>query len=189
MPRSTARGTRRWVPLLTLALTTLAVWSARVPHADASSPGPGSVLAVHHRLLRALETGDRAAQRACFSSRRDVELSLVGEDRGEPIEVASVDELGKAFSRRRATGESLGWTSAILESTTECPSGDLAAGTIVFERRCELGCREGVRRYRSTALLRREDGALRIHHWHVSPAERFEPLTPYRPTTDGEVAR
>ena len=149
----------------------LALGLALFPSAQAHPvPGPGSVLAVHHRLLAALDRGDAGGLRACFSTSRGVELLLVDEELGAPLSIDSVDALNRAFP----TGENLGWKSAITSSTTECPSGRLASGTLEFERRREVGDTSCVRRYRSTALLRHEDGELRIFYWHVSPAQVFE---------------
>lgn len=168
---------RRWATYAALATLAALAPAGAVAPAPNPNPGPSNVLAVHQRLFRALETGDRDALRACFSTERDVELLVVGEDRGEPIELGAVDHLGSVFSRVTTAGDDIGWTTTITRSTTACPSGSLAAGTLEFERRGELDGHTVVRRYRSTALLRNEDGALRIFHWHLSPAERFVPFS------------
>ena len=136
--------------------------------------GPGNVLAVHLDVLRALDSGDQNELTKSFSA--NAQLLLVDEERGEPLAISSIDGLGSAFTHKSTQGASLGWESRIVDSTTECPSGRLASGTIVFERRRTVAGNPYVRRYRSTALLKHDGGRLRIFYWHVSPAAPFAPF-------------
>ena len=182
MQSRTSRTYRGRVSFALLAAAALYAGFATAPRASAltSAPpprGPGNVLAVHLDVLRALDAGDAAALRKSFSA--DAQLLLVDEDQGQPLPIAALDGIGSAFTHMSTQGTSLGWTSRIVDSTTECPSGRLASGTIVFERRRTVAGRPFVRTYRSTALLKHDGGRLRIIYWHVSPAEPFVTLAEF----------
>ena len=137
-----------------------------------SAAGPGAVLELQRNLAAALDAG----------SREEVEKLVDGQARafflvdadGRAARYADREAALAAFPHWLDDGEG-GWTTKILGAEADCPSGELSYVCATLERTRGAGDALVVRRYRSTALVRWKDGAMRLFHWHVSPEGAEDP--------------
>lgn len=138
--------------------------------------GPGAILEMHKQLFAAIDKGD-AEKAASFvadsggTAEHPVTAFLIDEN-GKPTQAegkTAVKELVTKLAKSSVDGGPE-WTTTIVKTEADCPSGEMSWAVIEFDR--NRGVKGGLKRYRSTSLVRYVEGAgWKIWHWHVSPAD------------------
>ncbi len=166
-----------------LVVASVAVLAGPAPvsaPAPAPVPGGGAVLAMHRELLGALDAGDVQAAQGFLSADSQPEsaeggrpctLFLVGAD-GSPVSAVGNGESRALLARFLAEQTALGgkFETRITRAWTDCPSAEVSWAVLEFERAHSEDGAVRTRRYRSTSIVRHDDG-WKLTAWHVSPAD------------------
>ena len=145
--------------------------------APTPTPGGGAVLAMHREFLQALDAGDaQAAQRFLAAdtgpeSARPCTLYLVGAGDTPASAVGNAESkalLARILDEQRAAGGA--WETRITRSWSDCPTAEVSWAVLEFERTQEKDGVARTSRYRSTSIVRHDDG-WKLTAWHVSPAD------------------
>lgn len=170
------------VTTLVLA-STFAAFAMRPEPAHPAPFGPGAVLDMHKQLLAAIDAGDEAKATAVLDETKEGGWTdsenggiarptlMLLDAHGLPVYAHGV-EAARALLAQTARASKDGgpeWTTRVVRSRADCPSGDVSYAMIEFER--SRGVKGGVYRYRSTVLARWTDGKMKLFHWHVSAAD------------------
>jgi SnoaL-like domain len=160
--------------MIAMLLTLPALLTLALPPAPAAPAGPGAILAMQKGLFAAIDRGDAAAAQAFVAPDRKgpggmTSLFLVDRS-GAAIRAtdaqAAKELLAKLAAESKAAGGS--FETKITGESAECPSSEVSYAAIEFERVHTVDGKTTKRAYRGTLLVRWEEDAWKIAHWHVS---------------------
>ncbi|MBI5363914.1 MAG: nuclear transport factor 2 family protein [Planctomycetes bacterium] len=172
------------VPVASLVLASTLAALAMRPEPAAPAPfGPGAVLGLQKQLFAAIDAGDEAKAAALLDDTKEGGWSdgenggierptlMLLDARGLPVFAHGADAARALLAATARASKDGGpeWTTRIVRSRADCPSGELSYAVLEFER--SRGVKGGVQRYRSTVLARWTDGRMKLVHWHVSAAD------------------
>lgn len=162
------------LPLL-VALGALFVPAVSAP--PAVSHGPHGVIEMHEKLFAALDRGDADAAAAFVAvdrkaQPRSVTMYLV-DAKGEPLAATHAGEARDILAKLAAEAKHAGgtWSTKLVREQADCDSPELSYAILELERTHAIDGKTEVKRYRSSSLVRHEDGGWKLFHWHVSPAD------------------
>jgi hypothetical protein len=151
--------------------------SPRVP-VKPGAAGPEGVIAMHQQLLAALDRGDGEAAAAFvggdLKGRPGTTTLMIVDAAGTPVLADDAGSSGDLLRKLAAIakGSKNPWTSTITrELQVECYAPEISWAVLEIERAREVDGKKEIRRFRSTALVRREGEAWKLFHWHLSPAD------------------
>jgi len=150
-----------------LALATLPV-VALLTASRPALPGPGTVVEAHRSLFAALDRGDaQAAERHLTRSKSGLALDRAGKFVESPGALFFVP--GDARKPAQSLAERFkGGTTRILGGWSDCSSEEFSWAALELEHTPAHG---SAQRWNSTALVRHEDGGVRLYLWHLARAE------------------
>ena len=165
--------------LAVLGLSILSIGAVCLASASPTAPspalGPGAVLEMHKQLFAAIDKGD-ADKAASFvadatgGQEQPVTAFLIDEN-GKPVQAegkAGMKDLVTKLAKASLDGGPE-WTTTIVKSQADCAYAEVSYALLEFER--NRAVKGGLKRYRSTSLVRYVYGAWKLWHWHVSPAD------------------
>ena len=160
--------------MFAMLLTVPALLTLALPPAPAAPAGPGAILAMQKSLFAAIDRGDAEAAKAFVAHDRKgpggmTTLFLI--DRGgAPMRATGTDEAREVLAKLAAESKAAGgsFETKITGESAECPSSDVSYAALEFERVHTVDGKASKRTYRGTLLVRWEDEAWKLTHWHVS---------------------
>jgi hypothetical protein len=166
--------------MIAMMLTLPVLVSLVLPPAPKPPAGPGAILAMQRNLFGAIDRGDAEAAANFVAHDRKgpggmSSLFLVDRS-GTPMRATDEKSSRAALAKLAAESKAAGGTfeTRITGEAAECPASELSFAAIEFERVHTVDGKVDTRKYRGTLLVRYEESAWKVCHWHVSPGSGAE---------------